>query len=186
MLACGDRLDRMRAALAICFTLLLCACLRLATWYAPPAQFTPFTGPAAVVEVRKIVIKDPDAAFNVLDGVYEVGREAEFSWTSEHIRVQLAAGDVANNDFFMHYATVEKTLRKTGPVRITITIGGKTFDSFVQGDDGIHLYKHPAGGISNNEVRTMNVDVTIDPPWIAPDGTKLGFLIESIGFMPSR
>src|SRR5579859_1048568 len=167
----------MRTALAVCSPLLLCACSRLPTWYAPPAQFTPFTGPAAVAEVRKIVIKDPDATFNVLDGVYEVGREAEFSWTSEHIRLQLVAGDVSNNDFFMHYATVENTLRKTGPVRITITIDGTKFDSFVQGENGVHLYKHPAGSISNNEVRTMNVDVTIDPPWISSDGTKLGFLL---------
>ena len=176
----------MRAAAAVCLPLLVCACSRLPTVYAPPAQFTPYSGPAAVAEVRKIVIKDPDAAFNVLDGVYEVGREAEFSWTSEHIRVQLVAGDVSNDDFFMHYATVEKTLRKTGPVRITITIDGKEFDSFVQGEDDVHLYKHPADSISNNLVRTMNVDVTIDPPWISPDGTKLGFLLESIGFVPSR
>jgi len=170
-------------AVGFCVPLLLCACSRLPTWYAPPEQVTTSSAPDPIQEIRKVTMSDPDSLYSILEGISDAGR-SEYKWTSGRVRLQLVAGGLTNTDFFMHYWLTERTLRDTGPVRITVTIDGQAFDTFVERAAGEHVYKHPAGGIASEEVRPLNVTVTFDPPWIDKDGSKIGALLESIGLVP--
>ena len=174
----------MRAAFSFCAALLLCGCSRWPAYYAPPAQFTMPATPDTPVEVRLITMNHPDAPFSIVEGVLDAGHGWGFKWTLNHARFQLIAGDLANTDFVIRYAMDPRTLRDRGPVKITIIIDGKPFDSFVEGVVGEHEHRHPADELTSQSVRTLDVSLTVDPPWVAEDGARLGIFLGAIGFVP--
>lgn len=174
----------MRAAFSLCSALLLCGCSRWPAYYAPPAQFILPSTPDPPSEVRLITMSHPDAPFSILEGVSDAGYGWGFKWTLNHARFQLIAGDLANTDFVIRYGLDPRTLHDRGPVKITIAIDVEPFDSFVEGVVGVHEHRHPAGELTSKTVRALDVSLTVDPPWISEDGTKLGIYLGAIGFAP--
>ena len=140
--------------------------------------------PDSSAEIRLITMNHPDAPFSILEGVLDAGNGWGFKWALNHARFQLIAGDLANSDFVIRYAMDPRTLHDRGPVKLTIVIDGKPFDSFVEGVIGEHEHRHPAGDLTSKRVRTLDVSLTVDPPWIAPDGAMLGIYLGSLGFVP--
>jgi hypothetical protein len=140
--------------------------------------------PDTPVEVRLITMNHPDAPFSIVEGVLDAGHGWGFKWTLNHARFQLIARDLTNTDFFIRYAMDPRTLRDRGPVKITIIIDGKPFDSFVEGVVGEHEHRHPADELTSQSVRTLDVSLTVDPPWVAEDGARLGIFLGAIGFVP--
>jgi hypothetical protein len=174
----------MRAALPFCAALLLPGCARWPASYPPPSQFTVPSTPDPPAEVRLITMNHPEAPFSIVEGVPDAGYGWGFKWTLSHARFQLIAGDLANTDFVIRYGMDPRTLHDRGPVTLTITIDGKQFDTFVEGAVGVYEHRHPAGELTSKTVRALNVSLTIDPPWISEDGSKLGIFLGSIGFVP--
>ena len=125
---------------------------------------------------------DPDAQYGLVEGVYDTGRGEGFKWSSEQFHVHLTAADLTHADLSMHYWVVDKILKTTGPLRITIAINGQPFDTFLETTDGERRYHHPAGAFTSSQVRPLDVAVTIHPASVSNDGTKLGILLESVGF----
>jgi len=175
----------MRAGgLALCTMLLFFGCSRWPTSYAPPAQFTTPSAPDRPVEVRLITMNHPDAPFSIVDGVLDAGTGWGFKWTLNRARFQLIARDLTKTDFFIRYGMDPRTLRDRGPVTIAIAIDGKPFDSFVEGVVGEHVHRHSADELTSQNVRTLDVSLTVNPPWIAEDGARLGIFLGAIGFVP--
>lgn len=179
------RLVSMRIARgSLCAALFLCGCSRWPDSYAPPRQFAMPSDPEPPVEVRIITMNHPEAPFSIVEGVRDAGYDWGFKWTLDHARFQLIAGDLTHTDFFLRYAMDPRTLRDRGPVAITITIDGKPFDSFVESIEGVHLHRHSADELTSQSIRVLDVTLTVEPPWISPDGAKLGIFLDAIGFVP--
>jgi hypothetical protein len=126
----------------------------------------------------------PDASFSIIDGVLDAGHGWGFKWTLDHAHFQLIAGDLTNTDLFLHYGLDPRTFHDRGPIRITIGINGKTFDTFTEAVVGEHVYRRAADSIKSKDVDTLNLSLTVDPAWNGPDGTKLGVFLGAIGFVP--
>jgi hypothetical protein len=174
----------MRARLFLCAAAILCGCSRTPKSYAPPAQFVMPSGPDPVTEVRLVTTNHPDAPFSIIDGVLDAGYGWGFKWTLDRAHFQFIAGDLTNNDLLLRYGMDPRTLHDRGPVTITIAINGKTFDIFTEGVEGVHEHRRPADAIKSKDIETLNLSLTVDPPWISPDGKKLGLYLGAIGFVP--
>jgi hypothetical protein len=179
-----DKILGMRAAVALLFSALfvLWGCSGSPVYH-PPAQFAMPLAPDPVTEVRLIKMNDPDATFSILDGVLDAGRGWGFKWTLDRARFQLIAGDLSTTDYFVRYSLDPTTFRDRGPVRIMTAINGETFDTFVASELGEHVHRRKADSLKSSEVRTLDLTLTVDPPWISSDGTKLGVFLDSIGFV---
>jgi len=136
-------------------------------------------------EVRLIKMNSLDARFAVLAGVDGAGSGEERKWTDDQPRFQFRVSTLAACDLYLRYSVPEVTFRQTGPVRVTIQVNGKIFDSFVRSAPGDGEYRHPADGIIAEPFEPLIVALRIDPPYVAKDdNAKLGFQLEQIGFVP--
>jgi len=142
------------------------------------------SGPDPVTEVRLLTMNHPDAPFSIVDGVLDAGHGWGFKWTLDRAHFQFIAGDLTHTDLFLHYALDPRTFHARGPIRITIAINGKTFDTFIESDVGEHVHRRPADSIKSKDVETLNLSLAVDPAWISPEGTKLGVFLGAIGFVP--
>jgi len=143
------------------------------------------TGAEPASGVRVLHMSDPQAAYSVVSGVLDVGNpEGDgYKWTTDSAQFEFMAGDLSHSSLYMHYIANGDTMRETGPLKISIDVDGKPFDSFVQADAGEHDYRHAAGAIATQPGKTLVVTVRIEPPFVAKgDGQKLGVLLQSIGF----
>src|SRR5438552_2298265 len=154
-----------------CAAAALCGCARDPIFYAPPQQFQMPLARDPVTEIRLLTMNEPDVTFSIIDGVPDAGHGFGFKWTLDQAHFRLIAGDLSNSDFFMHYALDSTTFHDRHSVRITIVIKGKRFDSFIESTEGQHEHRRAAGAIKSKNVEALDVSLTIEPPWIAPDGT---------------
>ncbi len=143
------------------------------------------SGAEPSADVRMLRMNDPRAAYSVVGGVLGVGDpEGDYKWTTDCAQFEFSGGDLSHSNLYMHYIANGDTLRETGPLKISIEVDGKPFDSFVQSQDGEHEYRHPAAGIVSPPGKTLLVTVRFSPPFVAKgDGQKLGILLQSIGFV---
>jgi len=126
-----------------------------------------------------------DAKFGVLSGVDGAGTGAERKWTGDTARFRFCVRDLSASDLYLRYAAPEVTFRQTGPVRVSIDVNGKPFDSFLRTAPGDGEYRHPAAGIPAKPFEPFVVSIRIDPPYVAQDdNAKLGILLDEIGFVP--
>lgn len=137
-----------------------------------------------VTEVRLITTNDPDAPFSIVDGVLDAGYGWGFKWTLQSAHFRFQVGDVANTDFYVRYALDPRTLHDRGPIRVTVTINGKEFDSFTDGVEGEHVHRRAADSLKGTNIEPLDVLLTVAPPWDSPDGKKLGIFLGAIGFVP--
>jgi hypothetical protein len=144
-------------------------------------------GADPVTEVRLVKLNDPDAPFSIVEGVLDAGRGWGFKWTLDHARFELIVGDVKNSDLFLRYSLDPTTLRDRGPVKIMIAVNGKTVDAFTSDSvEGVHEHRRAADSFKPPDVQRLELSLTVEPPWIAPDGKRLGVYVDEIGFVPRR
>ncbi len=176
----GWVMRRTRRHLKICVISVaagLSACSSRVPVYAPPAQFVMPEGSDPRPEVRLIRMNSLDAKLAILEGVADAGIGEERKWTAGQARFQFRVASLAGSDLYFRYAVAEVTFTQTGPVRISIDVNGKPFDSFVRTTPGEGEYRHPADGIVARPFDPLIVTLRIDPPFIAKgDNAKLGLL----------
>ena len=172
------------AAATLCVFLLLLGCSSNPCTYAPPAQFVMPRTADAIPQVLLVKMNDPETSFNILDGVFDAGHGWGLKWTSNRAHFQLLAGDLGNTDFFMRYALDSMSFRDRGPIRFTVAVDGQVFDTWTEPVLGVHVHRRPATSLQTKGIRTVDLSLTVDPPWISRDGTKIGIYLDSIGFVP--
>jgi hypothetical protein len=163
----------------------LSACSSSVPAFAPPAQFVMPPGRDPQPEVRLLKMNGLDANFAVLEGVPGAGSGEEQKWTSDRARFQFRVASLDGDDLYLRFAVPEVTFRRTGPVRVSIDVNGRMFDSFVRTTPGQGEYRHPAEAIETRPFDPLILSIRIDPPYIAEeDNAKLGILLNEIGFVP--
>src|SRR5258708_7863672 len=120
--------------------ILLCGCSDSVPAYAPPAQFAMPTGGEPPPGGRVPLLNDVDAMFSVLEGVPGSGAGTEYQWTADRARFEFRVPNLDRNDLVVRYRLHSDTLAQTGPVRITLEVDGKPFDSFVGSAAGTFKY----------------------------------------------
>jgi hypothetical protein len=136
-------------------------------------------------EVRLLKMNGLDAKFAVLAGVDGAGTGTGRKWTDDTARFQFRVSDLSASDLYLRYAVPEVTFRQTGPVRVSIDVNGKPFDSFLRTAPGDGEFRHPADGILAKPFEPFIVSIRINPPYVAKDdNAKLGILLDEIGFVP--
>ena len=171
------------AAATLCAFLLLLGCSGNPRTYAPPAQFVMPRTTDVTTQVLLVKMNDPETSFNILDGVFDAGHGWGLKWTSNRAHFQLLAGDLGNTDFLMRYALDPMSLRARGRVQFSVTVDGQVFDSWTEAVAGEHVHRRPAAALQSKQAGTVDLSLTVDPPWISRDGTKFGIFLDSIGFV---
>jgi hypothetical protein len=136
-------------------------------------------------EVRLLTMNSLDAKLGVLEGVDSAGSGEELKWTADRARFQFRLASLRDSDLYLRFSVPDVTFRQTGPVRISIDVNGKMFDSFVRAAPGDGEYRRPADDIASQPFDPLIVAIRIDPPYVAKDdNAKLGILLNEIGFVP--
>lgn len=174
----------MRIELVLCSAFALCACSRGPASYRPPAQFRMPATPESRQVVAFVKLNELNSLLVIQDGVFDAGHGWGFKWTSDRANFRFVTSDLKKTDFYLYYALDPQTFGQRGPVRIAIQIDGKPFDSFVESVAGEHTHRHPADELSSATIRTLDLSLQVDPPWVSSDGTKFGIFAGEIGFIP--
>lgn len=181
------RARRFWAIPVIWFAACLGGCSHDAPVYEPPPQFTMPSGADPEPEVRLLTLNDLDAKYAVLDGVDGAGSGEERKWTADRALFRFRVRSLAGSDLYMKYSVHDATFAQTGPVRITISVNGRAFDSFVKTAPGNYEYRHRANLIRARPYEPLLVSLAITPPYLAKeDQARLGILLTTIGFVPQE
>jgi len=170
----------------LCACLLLCGCYPGTTTYSPPQQFVMPNASDAPADAPLITMHDVTAPYSILEGVLDAGQGWGLKWTRKRSRFRFEVADLTGADLVIRYAMDPATLHDRGPVQVAIDINGKHFQTFTESAPGEHEQRWPADALSSNVIRTLELTLTVDPPWTAPDGNQLGIFLDAIGFVPHR
>ena len=128
---------------------------------------------------RVIKFNDPDIGEYVVRDI-QPGTPA--SWTFDHPEMTFPVEPRAGLRFVMRFGIHERTFRDTGPVTVSVKINGHALGSLYckQPNDYTLDLPVPLDWIEAGE--PVHVLAEASPLWIAPDGVRLGYLIEEAGF----
>jgi len=171
-----------RLPLLFC-TIWLCACNRLPESYAPPEQRQPVLGRTYERASMMVNMNDEDAPEHF---VKDIGHKLEgnsWRWCEKRPTVRILLVKTQGLKFKTDFTIWEGCLKQTGPVTVSFWIGDKLLDKIRYDTPG---YKHLEKPVDPSWLQTQDdtlVAEEIDKLYLDPvDGTKLGFILTSIGF----
>jgi hypothetical protein len=119
----------------------------------------------------------------VVSDVLPGEEQSEWCWTNQHPRLRFLLDESGGWTFYIRFAAVEKVLTTIGPQTIQIAVNGTSINRTIakHGDAyELHIKIDPRlikPGTLNN------VQIDINPVYVATDGVRLGVLLHSVGFI---
>lgn len=150
--------------------------------YAPPPQRVLPGGVEANLPMF-VRISEPNIEKHVVQDVLSDQPGAAWRWTNQHPRLKvLIDGDPANSEFVVEFTVPGVVLKQTGPLQIKFLVNDHIVGSGRYPTEGKQVFHTPVTRemLSNPDQAVFGMDV--DPVYVAPDGVKLGVLLEAIGF----
>jgi hypothetical protein len=159
----------------------LSACQNMPEPYAPPEQRQTFEHfrPYRVSQIIRMDDADVDA--HIVSGVGGAGSPS-WRWTEQRPTVRVLMRSAEHLHYTIDFTIPGVTFDQTGPVTMSFFVGDHLLDSVRYTEPGIkHFEKEiPAGWVEANQ--PLTVSAAIDKMYLSKDdGTKLGFILTSIG-----
>lgn len=130
-----------------------------------------------------VTFGDPDQAGFVLR---DIGPGDGQAWTFAHPELRFWVRPRPGLRFSLVIRLVQRTLRDTGPVTITIKVNGHPLGSIHADHDGEYHFDQPVPADWIQIGEPVNVSMEANHLWVdpagPPDGVRLGFLIVEAGF----
>ncbi|PWT96802.1 MAG: hypothetical protein C5B51_32675 [Terriglobia bacterium] len=160
------------------------ACNSLPDSYPPPPQRQPLITPSSAGLSYFLSMSNPNAAAYIVRGIADDTEGTGYRWAYEHPVLRFLVPRMDHPRFVMDFALPERTFRTTGPVTLTFSLNGETFDRTTYNHPGQLQYAHdvPSGLVRWDAVNQVAIEP--DKVWTSPaDGTKLSFVISRVGFV---
>ena len=167
--------------LAVVPALVLAGCVPTPPDYAVPPQHAPIGGAAPVDVAEFVRATQPDAETFFIKDVKGL-EGGTWRWTYSEPEFRFTLKSVLHRKFHMEFSVHGTTFRDTGPLRMVILINGQPFDQIVYDSPGEKVYEKSVPASMLRPGTENRVLVQVLNPWLAPDGVKLGFLLQNAGF----
>lgn len=173
----------MRPALLLA-ALALAGCVKYPEPYRPPIQRRPME----ITESNKLSyfvnMNAPNAMHHVVADVIPELHDGTWRWTLKSPTLQFQLPSTQSMRLRADLTVPEITLKQTGPVKITVQIGGHLLDTIACSKPGQQLWEKavPPEWLTTDSLVLVRME--IDKVWISPsDGVQRGFILTRIGFV---
>jgi hypothetical protein len=155
------------------------SCNEKAPRYHVPQQYQPRTD-MALPFIPLLTMGTVNAVDNTIEGI--LNDDSDWVWSNDHPKFRCFLHGKARWEFYLNFATVNETMKDTGPVTITIVINGSRFSELTVTKAGQREYVHNVSAeIALDGL--VEIELIINPYWTSPeDHARLGILVHSIGF----
>ncbi len=173
----------MRPVLLIA-TLALAGCVKYPEPYRPPIQRRPME----ITETNKlghfIYMNAPNATHHFVADVLVDLNDGNWRWTLKSPTLQFVLPSTQAMRLRADLTVAELTFEQTGPVKITVHVGGHLLDTIEFAKPGQRVWEKAVPAEWLTAGGPVLVRLEIDKLWTAPaDGVKRGFILTSIGFV---
>ncbi len=172
------RIGRMPAMALLALAIVLSSCREKAEYLRLPTQYQPSARSDFIPYLPLLTMGTKIAEENTIEGIHG---NSPWPWSNEHPRFLCLLQGRGPWQFILEYAGASATLKDTGPVTVRISINRAPFATFVVSADGPGEYVRDVP-LETSLSGPVLVDLSIQPAWTSPDGSKLGILIHSVGF----
>jgi hypothetical protein len=161
--------------------LVLSSCVPTPDYYSVPAQHRLRSDLSVDLLSEFVRSSQADAETYYLKDIKPL-EGANWRWTLEAPEFRFHLGSNKDRVFQLELGIHEATFRDTGPVTLAIYVNDKLLDrpTFETPGDRIYTKAVPEALLypkAENRVRIQVLN-----PWHAPDGVRLGFLLQAAGF----
>ncbi|MCP5113501.1 MAG: hypothetical protein GY953_21920, partial [bacterium] len=104
-------------------------------------------------------------------------------WTGPNPTLRYVLKEVEGLSFVAEYSVPSVTLDRTGPVTMSFSINGRFFERRRHAEAGQFTLDKPVERSWLKPEEDNIVAIEIDPVWVAPNGTQLGFILTRAGFI---
>ncbi len=141
-------------------------------------------GPEPSPVTHFITMSAPNAEAHFVRGVSRHLEAGSWRWLEPRAELMFRLPSTQHLRYVMEFSVPEATFSQRGPVTITISINGRLLDRIHYAKGGQYRYEKavPAEWLRTDLHNFVNLEV--DKPWVAAaDGAKLGFILQSAGFL---
>jgi len=173
----------MRPALLL-IAVVLAGCVKYPEPYRPPIQRRPMELTETNRLKHFVHMNAPDAMNYVVADVMPELNDGNWRWTLKSPTLQFQLPSTAAMRLSADLTIPDITYQQTGPVKITVYIGGHLLDTIDCPKPGQRTWEKavPAEWLSSDT--PVLVRMEIDKIWTSPsDGAQRGFILTRIGFV---
>jgi hypothetical protein len=152
--------------------------------YSPPPQRDPLVVSDSTGLSYFVSMTNPNADAYIVQGIGKDTEGTGYRWAFSHPVLQFRVPYIQDPRFRMDFALPPQTFRITGPVTLTFSLNGRTFDKARFDQPGPQHYERavPAGFLRNEAINQVSIEP--DKFYTAPeDGAKLAFVLLRVGFV---
>jgi len=174
----------MRPAFLLLAALALAGCVKYPEPYRPPIQRRPME----ITDTNRLkhftYMNAPDAMHHVVTDIMPEINDGTWRWTLKSPTLQFQLPSTQSMRLRVDFSIPEITFSQTGPVKITVHVGGRLLDTIECPKSGQRTWEKavPSDWLATDT--PVLVRLEIDKIWTSPsDGAKRGFILTSIGFV---
>lgn len=164
--------------------LLQLACGSYPESYPVPPQRARLEGPEAPAAGQFVRMDDSNADAYI---VKDIGRTPEgtgWRWTFQRPELRFYLNSKENLKFVMDFHISPATFAQTGPVTLSVLIGGESLISKRCNQPGAYHLEAPVHGLNIKINEPVNVVAQLDKLFVSPaDGARLGYILQNAGFV---
>lgn len=171
-------------SVVILAALALAGCVKYPEPYRPPIQRRPME----ITDNNKlqhfVSMNAPRVQDYIVGDILPELNDGQWRWTLKNPTLQFQVPTTRGLRLLIDFAIAGITFEQTGPVKITVQIGGHTLDTIDCPAPGNRVWEKavPPEWLTTSGPVLVRLD--IDKIWTAPsDGVKRGFILTRIGFV---
>lgn len=171
----------MRRASVLLATALLTACTP-ALEYPPPKQKVMPPGRDPVAAIPLVYMSDPEVESFVIRDIVPSEQGSAWRWTNAHPRVRIWFDPAHQWNFYLRFAIAGDAFRVIGPQTLRMMINEQLLDTQTYSQEKGYEYSKlvPQSMLSADGTAVVGIDV--DPILVSQDRSKLGIILQEIGF----
>lgn len=164
--------------------LLLAGCVKYPEPYRPPVQRRPMEVTAQGKLTYFIHMNAPDAPRHLVTDVLAELNDGSWRWTLKRPTVQFQLPSTESLRLRADLTIADVTYEQTGPVKITVHVGGHLLDVIDCAKPGQRVWEKAVPAEWLTAGSPVLVRMEIDKLWTSPsDGVQRGFILTSLGFV---